>query len=261
MNKILTIALNTYRESIRNKVFYIIVVFAMFLLSCSLILATLALGEDDRIIKHVGLSAINIFGLLMAIFVGVNLVYDELEKRTVYTIIASGVKRYEFLFGKFLGLFFTVGVNILIMGFMLCLLVVAWPECTLSATLVLAILLFLMEMLVISAIAILFSSFSTPILSAVLTVMCCVIGHMSEDLLEWSQRLGEQGSALFSKFLMVMYYILPNLELFNLKNQVIYSEDIGSIGHHFITYPVYAVVYSGILMIIAILSFSRRDFK
>lgn len=261
MNKILTIALNTYREAIRNKVFYIIAVFALVLLAFSLILATLALGEDDRIIKHVGLSAINIFGLLMATFVGVNLVYEELEKRTVYTIIASGVSRYQFLLGKFLGLFFTVVANVLLMGFLLCLLVVVWPGSNLSPLLIMAIYLFLFEMMVVSAIAILFSSFSTPVLSAVLTFMCWVIGHMSEDLLEWAKRLTEQGAVAFAKFLTVIYYILPNLEIYNLKNQVIYQEDIGSLFYNALVYPFYAILYSGILLTIAILSFARRDFK
>ncbi len=261
MNKILTIALNTYKEAVRNKIFYIIAVFALVLLGFSLILATLALGEDDRIIKHVGLSAISIFGLLMATFVGVNLVYEELEKKTVYTIIASGVSRYQFLLGKFFGLFLTVVVNVLIMGFLLCILVVVWPKSGLTATLIMAIYLFLFEMMIVSAIAILFSSFSTPVLSAVLTFMCWVIGHMSEDLLEWSKRLAEQGSAAFAKFLTVIYYFLPNLEIYNLKNQVIYQEDIGSILHHVFVYPIYAILYSAILLVIAILSFARRDFK
>lgn len=261
MNKIFTIALNTYKEAVRNKIFYIIAVFALVLLAFSLVLATLALGEDDRIIKHVGLSAISIFGLLMATFVGVNLVYEELDKRTIYTIVASGVRRYEFLVGKFLGLFLTVVANVLLMSVLLCLLIMVWPDSSITATLILAVYLFLFEMLVVSALAILFSSFSTPVLSAVLTFMCWVIGHMSEDLLEWSKRLYEQGAIAFSGMLKFIYYLLPNLEVFNLKNQVIYQEDIGHVFHHLFLYPLYAIFYSGILLIIAIVSFARRDFK
>lgn len=261
MNKIWTIALNTYKEAVRNKIFYIIAVFALVLLAFSLILATLALGEDDRIIKHLGLSAINIFGLLMAAFVGVNLVYEELDKRTVYTIIASGVSRCQFLLGKFLGLFLTVVANVLIMALLLSILVIFWPQSNLSALLIMAVYMFLFEMMIVCAIAILFSSFSTPVLSAVLTFMCWVIGHMSEDLLEWAKRLSEQGSAGLAKLLTVIYYFLPNLEIYNLKNQVVYHEDIGSIFYHVMVYPVYAIIYSAILLTIAILSFSRRDFK
>ncbi|RJP26464.1 MAG: ABC transporter permease [Candidatus Omnitrophota bacterium] len=261
MNHIFTIALNTYKESVRNKVFYIILVFALLLLAFSLVLASLALGEDDRIIKQIGLSAINVFGLLLAAFVGVNLVYEELDKRTIYTIIASGVSRTSFIIGKFLGLFLTVVINVLIMGFLLCLLVGFWPESNITVTLIFAIFLFLFEMMIISALAVLFSSFSTPILSAVLTFMCYVIGHMSEDLIEWSRRLMDDGATGVANLLRVLYFVLPNLEIYNLKNQVIYHEDIGSLGYVTLLYPFAAILYTAILLLIAAISFNRRDFK
>ncbi len=261
MNNIFTIALNTYKESVRNKVFYIILIFALLLLAFSLVLATLALGEDDRIIKHVGLSAINIFGLLLAAFVGVNVVFEELERRTIYTIIASGVSRTSFIIGKFLGLFLTVVVNVLIMGLLLCILIAFWPNSDITASLILAIFLFLFEMMVITAFAVLFSSFSTPVLSAVLTFMCWVIGHMSEDLIEWSKRLMEEGATAVAKLLQFIYYIVPNLEIYNIKNQVVYHEDIGSIGYVTLLYPFAAILYSAILLVITAISFSRRDFK
>ena len=261
MGKIITIAMNTYKEAVRNKVFYIILLFALGLLLVSLLLATLALGEDDRIIKHVGLTAINVFGLLLSAFVGVNLVYEELDKRTLYTIIASGVTRSQFIIGKYLGLFFTVVVNVLIMGFLLCVLITLWPSSHVTPTLIFAIFLFLFEMMIITAIAVLFSSFSTPVLSAMLTFMCWVIGHMSEDLWEWSRRLMEQGSAGIARFLQVLYYVLPNLEIYNIRNQVVYREDLGSLGSMVFLYPFAAILYTGILLIITILSFARRDFK
>ena len=261
MNHIFTIALNTYKESVRNKVFYIILVFALLLLAFSLVLASLALGEDDRIIKQVGLSAINVFGLLLAAFVGVNLVYEELDKRTIYTIIASGVSRTSFIIGKFLGLFLTVVINVLIMGFLLCLLVGFWPESSITVTLIFAIFLFLFEMMIISALAVLFSSFSTPILSAVLTFMCYIIGHMSEDLVEWSRRLMDDGAAGVANLLRILYFILPNLEIYNIKNQVVYHEDIGSLGYVTLLYPFAAILYTAILLLIAAISFNRRDFK
>lgn len=261
MGKIYAIAINTYKEAVRNKVFYIILVFALLLLAFSLVLASLALGEDDRIIKHIGLSAINVFGLLLATFVGVNLVYEELDKRTIYTIISSGVSRPQFIIGKYLGLFYTLLVNVIIMGILLSLLIFFWPNSNFTLALVFAVYLFLFEMMVITAIAVLFSSFSTPILSAVLTLICYIIGHLSEDLLEWAKRLQEQGAYAVSKLLWCLYYFLPNLEIFNLKNKVIYQEDIGSITNVLFLYPGYAVLYSAILLMIAIFSFTRRDFK
>ena len=261
MSKIFTIALNTYKEAVRNKVFYIILVFALLLLAFSLVLASLALGEDDRIIKQIGLSAISVFGLLLSTFVGVNLVFEELDKRTIYTIIASGVTRTQFILGKYLGLFLTVLVNVLIMGFLLSVLIVFWPDSKFTLSLILAIFLFLFEMMIVTAIAVLFSSFSTPILSAVLTFMCWMIGHLTDDLLEWSRRLYEQGAHGVATLLRVLYYFLPNLEIFNLKNQVVYHEDIGFLGYAIFMYPLYAILYTTILLTITIFSFSRRDFK
>lgn len=261
MNKILTIAFNTYKEAVRNKVFYILFFFAILLLLLSLILATLALGQDDRIIKDVGLTAINLFGLLLAIFVGVNLVFEELDKRTIYTIIASGVSRSEFIIGKYLGFFMTVVVNVLLMGVMLCALTVIYPNSSLSASLVIAIIMFLFEMMIIAAFAVLFSSFSTPVLSALLTFMCWIIGHFSEDLWEWARRLSEQGSESLSMFLKSLYFIVPNLELYNLKNQVVHQEDLGSLSGLIFFYPFAAILYTAILLSITILSFKYRDFK
>jgi ABC-type transport system involved in multi-copper enzyme maturation permease subunit len=259
LNEILTIALNTHKEAIRNKVFYIILLFVLLLLASSILLATLALGEQDRIVKHLGLSAINVFGLLLAAFVGVSLVHEELEKRTIYTIIATGVSRTQFILGKFFGLLLTVVTNVVVMGIILCILLVVMPGCSLKPSVIYAIFLFLFEMMVITAIAVLFSSFSTPVLSAALTLMCYVIGHLSEDLLEFAKRVAEQGNVILSYVLTGVYYILPNLEIYNIKNQVVYQESIAP----FLTwkYPALAILYSGILLFITAFSFSRRDFK
>lgn len=266
MNKIWTIAMNTYKEAVRNKVFYIILVFAIGLLMMSTVLATLSLGEDDRIIKDLGLSAINLFGLLLSVFVGVNLIFDELDKRTIYTIISSGATRYQFLLGKFLGFFITITINIIIMGFLLCCLIVFWSSGGVFGSglpaVILAILLMLFEMMIIISFALLFSSFSTPVLSAFLTFVCWIIGHMSEDLLEWAKQLGERdGSVMMANFLNGLYYIIPNLELYNIKNQVVYSEDIGSLAYTVVMHPFAAILYTAILLIITILTFNWRDFR
>lgn len=261
MNKIWTIAMNTFKEAVRNKVFYIILVFAIGLLLLSLVLSTLSLGETDRIVKHLGLSAINIFGLALAVFVGVNLVYDELDRRTIYTIISSGATRYEFILGKFLGFFITVCANIILMGALLVGLIIVWTGGGGIPQVILAIILMLFEMMIVIAFAILFSSFSTPVLSAFLTGACWVSGHMSEDLLEWSKQLGERGSEGVAMLLNGLYYILPNLELYNIKNQVVYREDIGQLGYVVLMHPFAAILYAGILLMITILTFNWRDFK
>ncbi|MDP8243951.1 MAG: hypothetical protein P9L94_07710 [Candidatus Hinthialibacter antarcticus] len=262
MNKIWTIAMNTYKEAVRNKVFYIILVFAIGLLFMSTVLATLSLGEDDRIIKDLGLSAINLFGLLLSIFVGVNLIFDELDKRTIYTIISSGATRYQFILGKFLGFFITITVNICIMGFLLCGLIVFWSGGAGLPAVILAIILMLFEMMIVISFALLFSSFSTPVLSAFLTLVCWIIGHMSEDLLEWAKQLSERdGAVVMANFLKGIYYVIPNLELYNIKNQVVYSEDIGSLINTVFLHPFAAVLYASLILILTILTFNWRDFR
>jgi len=261
VNKIFAIALNTYKEAVRNKVFYLILLFALILLGVSLILASLALGQDDRIIKHIGLMAINIFGLMLSMFVGVNVVYEELDKRTIYTIIASGVTRTQFILGKFLGLFITVTTNIVIMGGLLCLLLWIWKDANPSPSLIMAIFLMLFEMMIVTALVVLFSSFSTPVLSAVLTFMCWIIGRMSEDLWEWSIRLIDQGAKGVAYLLRGLYFFLPNLAIYNVQNQVVHHEDIGSLGYAIFIYPLAGIVYTALLLWIATVSFSGRDFK
>lgn len=261
MNKVLAIALNTYKEAVRNKVFYIIFFFGLILLLMSMVLATLALGQDDRIIKDLGLTAINLFGILLTIFVGVNMVYDELDRRTIYTVIASGVTRTEFVLGKFLGFYITIVSNVLLMGVMLFVLCIVWPESSPSASLVMAIILYLFEVMIIAALAVLFSSFSTPIMSAVMTFMCWIIGRSAEDLWEWARQLSERGQEGIAGLLQALYYILPNLSIFNINNQVVYREDVGELGAIVFLYPFYGILYTVILLAITILSFSQRDFK
>ncbi len=259
MTKIMALALNTFREAIRNKVFYIIFIFAVVMLGSSLVFTQLALGEEDRIVKDLGLAAINVFGLLLAAFVGVNLVHEELDKRTIYLLLATGMSRTQFILGKYLGLFITVLVNVLLMALLLFCAIGLTDGATVTPSLVYAIFLYLFEVMVIIAIAVLFSSFSTPVLSAVLTFMCWAIGHLSEDLLSFAERLDKEGSVVMAKFLTGLYYVLPNLELFNIKNQVVYQESI----MNFVTwkYPAVSLLYTAILLSITALCFSRRDVR
>ena len=259
MIKIAALALNTYREAIRNKVFYIIFIFAVLMVASSLIFTQLALDQQDRIVKDLGLSAINIFGLLLATFVGVNLVHDELDKRTIYLLLASGMSRTQFILGKFLGLFITVAVNVMFMVLLLFAAIWLTEGSTVTPSLVYAVFLYMFEIMVIIAIAVLFSSFSTPVLSAVLTFMCWTIGHLSEDLVSFAERLHNDGAIVMANFLTALHYILPNLELFDIKNQVVYNESIMV----FVTWkdPAAAVLYTAILLTITSLTFARRDVR
>jgi ABC-type transport system involved in multi-copper enzyme maturation permease subunit len=257
-----TIALNTFREALRNKVLYIILVFAIVMILFAVILGSISIGENDRVIKHVGLWAINVFGIFLAMFVGVNLVYDEMERRTIYTIIAQGVPRQDFIIGKFLGLLLTIVFNFILMALILSLILGAVPEAQFTWMVLYAIFMSIFEMMIVVAFAILFSSFSTPIVSAVLTLAVFVIGRFSDDLLDYIKILGHEAYAFHSgtmvPFLKGLYHVLPHLEEFNLMNQVADA----SIPAEINLFPVgYGILYSAVVLFLACAIFSRKDFR
>ena len=169
MRIIQVIALNTFREAVRDKILYAMLVFALVLIGGSLLVAELTIGEYEKIIKDLGLSLISIFGLMIAIFVGIGLVYKEIERKTIYTIASKPVPRWQFLLGKYLGLVLTLAAEVSIMGlgFALILQLSGAGE---RLVLLPALWLTFVELLVVTAIAILFSCFSTPTLSALFTL-------------------------------------------------------------------------------------------
>src|SRR6266704_7187423 len=189
---VVAIARNAFREAVRDRVLYNLVLFVLLLIAGSIFLGELSAGQDSKIIVDLGLSAMLLFGAFIAIFVGVGLVYKEIERRTLYAILSKPVTRAEFLVGKYLGLCLTLLVNIVVMGIGLSLAIVylrrgwdpllprIWP----------AILLIYIELTIITGVAMLFSSFSSPALSALLTFLIFVIGHFSSDLKMLSQSAG-----------------------------------------------------------------------
>jgi len=255
------IALNTFREALRHKVLYIILFFTVLLIGFAVVLGSISIGESDRVIKHVGLSAISIFGIFLAMFVGVNLVYEEMERRTIYTIIAHGVPRRDFIIGKFLGLFLTIVFNFVLMGAILGLVLVAIPEASWHPAIAYAIFLSAFEMMIIIAFAILFSSFSTPVISAILTLAVYIAGHLSDDLLDYIKILHHEAYAFHSSIMIPLfkgiYAILPHLEEFNAKNQ---AADPAML--QVTLFPIgYGILYTAVVLCLAGLIFSRRDFR
>src|SRR2546430_8930527 len=182
--RVAAIARNAFREAVRDRVLYNLVVFALLLIAGAILLGELSAGQEAKIIVDLGLSAILLFGVFIAIFVGVGLVYKEIERRTLYAILAKPIGRGEFLLGKYLGLCLTLLVNVIVMGVGLSLALIyvkrgwnplverIWP----------AILLIYVELMILTGVAMMFSAFSSPALSALLTFFVFVIGHFSADL-------------------------------------------------------------------------------
>ena len=256
MNKILTISRNTFRESVRDRVLYNLVVFVLLITISAIFLGELTAGQEARTIVNLGLSAMLLFGAFISIFVGVSLVSKEIEKRTVYSIFSKPIGRGEFIIGKYLGLCLTLLLNALVMGAGVSLALLLVGGGKLAFSIWGAILLIFFELTILTAVAILFSSFSSPALSALLTFLVFIIGHFSASLRDLAQSLGSSAAKVFFD---ILYYVLPNLSFFSFIINSAHGDAPPAplLGGAFL----YALVYNSILLTITILIFSRRNFK
>ncbi len=256
--RISAIARNAFREAVRDRVLYNLVLFVLLLTGASVFIGELSGGQERKVIVDLGLSAMLLFGVFIAIFVGVGLVYKEIERRTIYAVFSKPVGRGEFLVGKYLGLCLTLLVNVLVMGVgvSLALLYVSRGWDPLIPKIWPAVLLIYMELMLLTATALLFSSFSSPALSALLTFMVFIIGHFSADLKSLADSLGSTSARwLFTG----LYYLLPNLANYSFITPAAHGR-APSPGFVFAT-ALYAFVYIAVILAAATLVFSRRNFK
>jgi ABC-type transport system involved in multi-copper enzyme maturation permease subunit len=247
---------NTFREAIRDKVLYNLVFFALLVMGASVVIGNMTLGEGIKIILDLSLAAMSVFGLLIAIFVGIGLVHKEIQRRTVYMLLAKPISRRNFVIGKYLGLMLVIALNVAIMTAALFVLIVFYSESGMYPGVFVAVLLILVELMVVTAVAVLFSTFSTPTLSAMLTLGVWVIGRFSSDLLEFARKTEDPVSRVL---VTVVHYALPNLEKFDVKHLVVYNMAIepAYVGGA----VVYGMLYIVFLIGLAALIFERRDFK
>ncbi len=250
---VVAIALNTFREAIRDRILYLLLAFALILIVTARFVSLLTVGDEDKIIKDVGLSAISVFGLLTAVFVGVSLVFKEIERRTVYTLLANPIARWHFVTGKYAGLVAVLALNTALMTVVLSVVLVIRGENPLE--LLPAVILILVELALITAFAILFSSFTNPILAAVGTVVVFVAGHLSFSFDLLKQRLPPGPAGLLCDLL---HAILPNLDRLDVKAQVVHGLPLPA-GE-----PLWGIVYGGcyslVVLVLACSVFGRRDF-
>jgi ABC-type transport system involved in multi-copper enzyme maturation permease subunit len=258
IGRVLTIARNAFREAVRDRVLYNLVLFVLLLTVGAIFLGELSAAQEAKIIVDLGLSAMLLFGTFIAIFVGTGLVYKEIERRTLYAILAKPVGRGEFLVGKYLGLCLTLAVNVLVMalGVSLALLYVHHGYDPLALKIWPAVALIYVELLIVVAVALLFSSFSSPALAALMTFAVFVIGHFSADLKTLAAANGTQPARIFFG---TLFYLLPNLSHYT---------QITDAGHGltpptaaFAAALVYACVYTTALLAAGVFIFNRRNFK
>ena len=255
-SRVFVIARNAFREAVRDRILYNLVLFVLLITASSIFLNELSARQEGRVIVDLGLSAILIFGAFVAIFVGVSLVWKEIEKRTVYSIFSKPIGRGEFIVGKYLGLCLTLLVNLTIMGVGMTLASLYVHNGQFVGAMWLAVLMIYFELTIITGVAILFSSFSTPALSALLTLFIFVIGHFSSSLRDLAT---ETGSTSATGLLDAIYYLLPNLSHFTFATEVAngLTPSASMIGGTVL----YAVVYDIVLLTITVFIFSRRNFK
>jgi ABC-type transport system involved in multi-copper enzyme maturation permease subunit len=254
-DRILSIASNTFRETIRNKILYAILAFALLIIGLSWFLADLSVGELTRIIADVGLACIHIFGVIMAVFIGITLVSNEIERKTIYLILSRPVPRWEFIVGKAAGLCITLALVTLVMAMTLFVTHGGYGGVWETGILLASAGIY-MELVLLICLASLFSSFTTPVLSAIFTLSMFLIGHVSGDLLVFGARASSAAMRVASG---VLYYVLPNLENFNWKNEVVYGEVRSAAV---LLFPAgYLLCYCSALLFLACLIFSRKDFR
>ena len=268
MRTIALVAGAVFRESVRDRVPYSMVLFAALLMAASYLISQLTAGQDLKIIKDLGLAAIAIFGLLIAVFIGIGLVSKEVERKSVYGLLTKPVTRTEFILGKYAGLVLTLAVNISAMAVALYAVLyymnvmasesarAGWIVPATDPRLLVAIVLIFAELAVITAVALLFSTFSSPLLAALLTLGLWVAGHFNADLRNFENVVDAPVAIWIAK---AMYYVLPNLQPFDVKAEVVHGLPVG-LRHVGLTLA-YAAVYGGVLLTAALAIFRRRDFK
>jgi len=260
MNRIKAIAWNTFREAVRNKILYSLLFFAVLIIVSALAIGNLTLHEEVRTIRDIGLFGIDVFGVIIAIFVGVNLLYKELDLKTVYTILPKPLHRWEFVLGKWLGILLTLAVQMVVMGVVLAI-VLAVEGSRFDVATAKAVWLLFVNVTLVTSIAVFFSAFSSPFLSGFFSLGCFVVGRSIPDIRALGDKLGPAAKAILKLFC----DIAPKLYLFYPSGAIVGAEE-ASVHRQFVgldyilTVSAYGVAYAVVVLVFAMLIFRKRDF-
>lgn len=262
------VAAHVFKESVRDKVLYNLVLFAVLLIGGSYLVGQLTAGQDIKIIKDLGLAASSLFGLFIAVFIGVGLVWKEVDRRSVYNLLVKPVRRHEFVVGKFLGLALTLLVNVAVMAAALyaVLALMNWRDPglaqvsveapVLDPALLKAFGLLYLQLLVVTSVALFFSTFAGPLMSAAFTFGLYIVGHFNDDLAHFENVVESPAAAWLGK---ALYYLLPNLAPFDVKSAVVHGREVS--GAYMALTAGYGALYVAAMLALAIVIFQRRDFK
>ena len=255
--RILHIARNTFREAVRDRVLYNLIAFALLLSGAAIFVGQISIDIERLVVINLGLTAVSLFGVVIAIFIGIGLVSKEIEKRTLYTVLSRPVRRWEFIVGKFFGLAGTLVVNAFFMavGVFGALLYVTHKFSRPDALILEALYFIILEFLIICSLALLFSSFSSPLLSAVFAFSLFVIGSFADDL----RGFAGLAHGVARWFTTAAAYMVPNFSALNVISAVAHQQPMSSqlILHN----TLYALFYTAMVLSGAVLIFERRNLK
>lgn len=247
------IAVNTYKETIRDRILYSLIGFAGLVIVASLLAGSVSLGQDVRVIESFSLTAMLIFLLTITLFVGTQSVFREVERKTVYLTLSKPVSRDQFYLGKYLGICLTIAVSALVMGAVFLVLIYQKTQ-VFSWSDVWAVVFLLFEAWLLTAVGLLFSAFSSPIASAVYTLCLALIGHSSATI--WA--IAAKSTGFVRYMLESVYYVFPNLDKFNLRNEVIYA--VKPTLTEFSTTVLYFLAYALLALVLGMLAFRKDEF-
>jgi len=255
MHRVIAILENTFKESLRQKILLLLIIFAVLLIIISVFLEPFALGEAPKILRDFGLGATALFGVLTTIIIGSALVHKDIEKKTIYTVLSNPVKRGEVILGKFLGLSALVFLLVCAMLIMHQLVIFIY-EGTFDLRMLISLPFTLIEVMVLLGILLLFSSFSSTTMTSIMGVIFFVVGHAMPDL----KLFADQTQVPAIKTIAYgFYYILPNLENFNLRIDLAYGLPL--YWDQLLFSILYGLIYVILLLYITKIIFEHREFK
>lgn len=256
-SRITSVAFNTFREAVRDRVLYNLIAFALLMSGAAILVGQISIDIERLVVVNLGLTAVSLFGAVIAILIGIGLVSKEIDKRTLYTVLSRPVRRWEFVVGKFFGLTGTLVVNTFFMaiGVFLALLYVTRKVERIDIWVLVALYFIVLQFLIVCALALFFSSFSTPLMSAVFSFALFVIGSLSEDL----RGFAKITHGLAGWIATGIAYLIPNFSALNVINRVAHGDPV---PERLILYnTMYAVLYSAMAISAAVLIFQRRNLK
>jgi Cu-processing system permease protein len=255
MSRVWVIATNTFREAVRDRILNSILFFAVILLAVSLGLREVSIGDTDKVVRGVALGGVSFLASLIALFLGVSLVYKEIERRTIYTLAAKPIARWQLLLGKYLGIWITLAVEVVLL-FALYVLIVSPQQGLPGLPVLVAAVMLMVELSLLSAWAMLFSTFASPVTATAYSLCIFLIGHFADDLHMFGER-AEPG--MFRTAVLALYRVVPNLETFNLRAEAVHGVAVPWSELAWST--MYGLGYTAAVLALAMLTFTKRDFK